>query len=105
MLGECNCFNHFKSLKRRDFLKGFAATATSAAIAAPAYAQVLWGKMREGCDFYGSPLSNDDVYTFTSTPEALNEVRRIVTSVGLPPNFEVMAANVPNAAAAIRVVN
>lgn len=52
------------------------------------------------CSYYGDSI-NEDIYSFTSTKEAIDIVDQIVKSVGLEQNFEIMAANVPNAAAVI----
>lgn len=52
------------------------------------------------CSYYGDSI-NEDIYSFSSTKEAVDIVDQIVKSVGLEQNFEIMAANVPNAAAVI----
>lgn len=52
------------------------------------------------CSYYGEEIT-DDIYSFSSTNEAIKIITRIVDAVGLEQNFEVRAANVPNAAAVI----
>lgn len=53
------------------------------------------------CSYYGEKIT-DDVYSFTSTQEAREIVSRILNVVGLEQNFEIAAANVPNALATIQ---
>ena len=64
------------------------------------YAQELL-KIKASCSYYGEAIS-DDLYGFASDAEAQAAVGRIMKYTGLPQNFVIMAANVPNAAAAIR---
>lgn len=52
------------------------------------------------CSYYGEEIT-DDVFSFSSTREAIDIVRKIVNTVGLEQNFEIMVANVPNALATI----
>lgn len=52
------------------------------------------------CSYYGEEIE-DAVYGFESDKEAEDGVQRIVDHTGLPQNFTIMAANVPNAAAEI----
>ncbi len=66
----------------------------------PAIAQELL-VIGEACSYYGEPIE-DQVYGFTSDQEAEQAVARIMRFTGLPQNFTIMAANVPNAAAVIR---
>jgi hypothetical protein len=47
------------------------------------------------------PLAEGKLMTFSSSAEADNAVGRVVQVVGLPKNFAIRAANVPNAAAVI----
>src|SRR5690606_20195236 len=54
----------------------------------------------EVCSYYGEEIE-DAVYGFASDKEAESAVQRIVDHTGLPQNFTIMAANVPNAAAEI----
>lgn len=54
--------------------------------------------LQEACSYYGEAIS-DDVYGFASDNEAEAAVKRIVDHTGLPQNFKIIAANVPNAAA------
>lgn len=53
------------------------------------------------CSYYGEEI-REDVYSFSSTQEAEDIIGRIVNIVGLEKNFEIRAANVPNALATIR---
>ena len=52
------------------------------------------------CSFTGT-LNEEQVYGFASDNEAKNALSRIMKYTGLPANFTIQAANVPNAAAAI----
>src|SRR5574337_153100 len=63
--------------------------------------QPLGFSIHNACNYYGDTLSNDPIYTFASTKEATDIVKRITDAVGLAPNFLVMAANVDNAEAVI----
>ncbi len=53
------------------------------------------------CSFYPEDKVSASLYSFESTEEALGVVKRITNAVGLEPNFKVLQANVPNAAAVI----
>jgi len=69
-------------------------------MAAPAQAQERI--LPDGyCQYAGEPLP-DDLYGFESPAEAVEAVRRIVRYTGLEANFQIRAANVPNAAAVIQ---
>jgi hypothetical protein len=57
--------------------------------------------LNNSCSYYGENIT-DDVYSFTSTQEARAIVQRILGVVGLEQNFEIAAANVPNALATIQ---
>lgn len=66
-------------------------------------AQEIWnGSLGDSCSFYGGDSIDKETYTFNSTGEAKEVIERISDSVGLPANFKVLAANVPNAMAVIR---
>ena len=52
----------------------------------------------ETCSYYGEEIV-DAVYGFESDRDAESAVEKIVDYTGLPQNFKIMAANVPNAAA------
>jgi len=52
------------------------------------------------CSYYGEAMNNS-VYGFSSSQEADNIIERILSNVGLKKNFQINAANVPNAAAVI----
>lgn len=65
------------------------------------YAQVELNFNLSGtCSYYGEAMNNS-VYGFSSSQEADNIIERIVSNVGLKKNFQINAANVPNAAAVI----
>lgn len=69
----------------------------------PVHAQERWGGTLEGaCSFYPDAEVSSDIYTFGSSDEARQIVETIAASSGLRPNFAVLQANVPNAAAVIR---
>lgn len=53
------------------------------------------------CSYYGDSLPDGPIYTFASTKEASDIVKRITDAVGLEPNFVLMAAPVENACAGI----
>jgi hypothetical protein len=53
-----------------------------------------------GCSYYGEEITGD-VNSFSSSGEAENIIKNILAIVGLKPNFEIRAADVPNAAAVI----
>ena len=71
-------------------------------IAASSYSQVL-GEIQigESCSYFGEDLPMK-VATFSSDKNAENSIQRIVEATGLPQNFSVKAASVPNAAAVIK---
>ena len=52
------------------------------------------------CSYYGEDLSRD-LYSFSSDAQARTFVERVMEYTGLPQNFDIRAANVPNAAAVI----
>jgi hypothetical protein len=55
------------------------------------------------CDYYGGATTTltTSMLSFDSNDQAVSVIKRITDSVGLPPNFLVRAAAVPNAAAVI----
>ncbi len=55
----------------------------------------------KSCSYYGEKIQ-DEVYSFNSTQEAVDIITKIVNIIGLEQNFDIMAANVPNALATIR---
>jgi hypothetical protein len=55
----------------------------------------------QACSYYGEDVV-DDVYSFQSDAEAERLIADVMKHTGLPQNFEVLAANVPNAAAVIQ---
>lgn len=57
---------------------------------------------KQYCSYYGEAPTNSAVYTFTSDNEAKQALERIMKVTGLPTNFNIMAANVPNACAVIK---
>ena len=64
-------------------------------------AQAKFDLPSETCSYFGKEI-NENIYSFKSTKEAKEIVSRIVNSVGLEQNFEILAANVPNASAVIK---
>lgn len=101
----CACCNRTNvMLNRRDLLRGASSVSILSTLNMNcASAQELWsGNLSNSCSFYGNSIADDDVYTFKSVKEAEEVVGRITDHVGLPANFSIMAANVPNAAAVIR---
>jgi hypothetical protein len=72
------------------------------ASASTAYAQDrLQINTLQVCSYYGERLQ-EDVYGFASDESARSFVTQIMRYTGLPQNFEIHAANVPNAAAVIK---
>jgi hypothetical protein len=55
----------------------------------------------QGCSFAGDRLP-DNVFTFSSDREAVEIINQILATIGARSNFEIFAANVPNAAATFR---
>ncbi len=53
------------------------------------------------CNFVGEKLPISSIYGFQSDTEASQALERIMKYTGLPTNFKIMAANVPNACAVI----
>ncbi len=96
-VAPCDCFPGLRAT-RRTFLM------TIASLLVPAFAlaqQKLVFDVKSSCSFYPGDKITDTIYNFQSTPEALEIVKRITHSVGLEPNFELLQANIPNAAAVI----
>ncbi len=96
-VAPCGCFPGL-NLTRRTFLM------TIASLLVPAFAlaqQKLVFDVKTSCSFYPGDKIKDTVYSFQSTSEALEIVKRITHAVGLEPNFELLQANIPNAAAVI----
>lgn len=87
-------------MTRRTFVCSASALVLQPALAG---AQTRWsGGVQGACSFYPTDVIERDLFTFGSNAEAFNVVKRITSAVGLEPNFEVVQANVPNAAAVIR---
>lgn len=55
----------------------------------------------KSCNYHGGLVPNRKLYGFASDREADGAVKRILSYSGLEPNFEIAAANVPNAAAVL----
>jgi hypothetical protein len=53
------------------------------------------------CNYTGEISPEEDLYGFASDNEAEDAMRRIMKYTGLPANFNIKAANVPNAAAVL----
>lgn len=56
--------------------------------------------LSKACFYDGKKLDND-IYSFSATEDAKNIIGQIVNAVGLKANFEIIAASVPNALAAM----
>ena len=54
------------------------------------------------CNYVDKPLVSNTIYGFASDNEAKQALDRIMQFTGLPTNFQIMAANVPNACAVIK---
>lgn len=88
---------------RRHFLRSCGTLLLSVASLRSAFAQERWNQgLDNTCSFYPNDVVNADVFTFGSPEEGLDVVTKITSMVGLQPNFDVLQANVPNAAAVIR---
>jgi hypothetical protein len=93
----CDCFPGLTA-SRRHVLFAIA----SAFLPAFALAQErLVFDVKSSCNFYPGDKITDPIYNFQSSYEALDIVKRITHAVGLEPNFELLQANIPNAAAVI----
>jgi Zn-dependent protease with chaperone function len=57
--------------------------------------------VKSSCHFYPSDEISDTIYSFGSSQEALDIVKRVTNAVGLEPNFELQETNIPNAIAII----
>jgi len=57
--------------------------------------------VKHSCSYIGE-LPDETLWSFASDMEAQDAVARVMNYTGLPQNFDIMAANVPNAAAVIR---
>ena len=57
------------------------------------------------CNYVDKPLASNTIYGFASDNEAKQALERIMQFTGLPTNFQIMAANVPNACAVIKCNN
>ncbi|MEZ4629468.1 MAG: M48 family metalloprotease [Deinococcales bacterium] len=70
----------------------------SMALSCVAYSQEYWGQLTDLVGYDGIPIGIE-IYTFESDREAEETMRWILDYVGIPANFIIKAANVPNAAA------
>src|SRR6185436_2480072 len=69
----------------------------------PAYSQpnnIIRNNPPVICSYYGEE-TNAEIKTFASVDETENIIKNILSIVGLKPNFEIRAADIPNAAAVI----
>jgi hypothetical protein len=66
----------------------------------PAQAQKSFGPLKYShmCSYYGEEITGD-ITTFKSGPTAEKVISKMMAVIGLKPNFELRAADVPNAAA------
>lgn len=68
----------------------------------PAQAQRMFAtdKYTDMCSYYGETITGD-ISAYDADPASENVVKNIMSVIGLRPNFELRAANVPNAAAVV----
>lgn len=69
-------------------------------VSAPAQQQLNIDASKS-CNYHGGMVPDKPIYGFASDKEAVSAVKRILSYSGLEPNFEITAANVPNAAAVL----
>ena len=93
----CNCFPGF-SATRRAVLMTIAAALLPDSASAQAKLQF---DVSSSCSFYPADKIPDAIYSFGSSQEAADIIKRITNAVGLEPNFELEQTNIPNAAAII----
>jgi hypothetical protein len=106
---SCSCFRDtpssadvWLSNSRRHFFK-LSVGLLLTGILRSAVAQERWNQgLQNTCSFYPNDVVNADVFTFGTPQEGMDVVKRITSIAGLQPNFDVLQANVPNAAAVIR---
>lgn len=104
----CDCFTSTPGshrngrLTRRALMGGIACLSVDSwlgtAKSQPQFQNILAG----ACNFYPDSSVNSNVSSFNSSADAQSVVRKITTSAGLKPNFEIISYNVPNAAAVIQ---
>lgn len=83
-------------------LRNFLCLLAFVAVVVPANAQKMFAedKYNAACSYYGETITGDIMaYDADKSTEAV--VKSILSVIGLKPNFELRAANVPNAAAVI----
>ena len=85
-----------------NFLKGLSAAVAALLLTFSAAAQVLEKfELGDACNYFGEETPSH-VHTFASSKEAEDVIMQIVETIGLPQNFDIVSAGVPNAAAVIR---
>ena len=89
------CFPGFSTTRRAVLMMLAAALLPDYALAQ----NKLTFNVKSSCSFYPGDKISDVIYSFESSQEALDIIKRITNSVGLEPNFELLQANIPNAAA------
>jgi hypothetical protein len=92
-----DCFPGLSPTRRQLLMAAAASLMPSLAFAQ----QKLQFDVKSSCSFYPGDKITDTIYNFQSSEEALIIVKRITGAVGLEPNFELLQANIPNAAAVI----
>ncbi len=94
------CSDCFPALSgsRRQFLMTVAAALLPGIAEAQ---QKLQFDVKASCSFYPGDKIADTVFNFAPSAQAIDIVKRITDSVGLQPNFELLQANIPNAAAVL----
>jgi hypothetical protein len=92
-----DCFPGFSPTRRQLLMTAAASLMPGLALAQ----QKLQFDVKSSCSFYPGDKITDAIYNFQSSEEALTIVKRITGAVGLEPNFELLQANIPNAAAVV----
>lgn len=92
-----DCFPGFSPTRRQLLMTVAASLMPGLALAQ----QKLQFDVKSSCSFYPGDKITDAIYNFELSEEALSIVKRITGAVGLEPNFELLQANIPNAAAVI----
>ena len=84
-----------------NLLKGLSAVVAACLLTFSAAAQVLEKfELGDACNYFGEETPAH-VHTFASSKEAEDMIMQILETIGLPQNFDIVSAGVPNAAAVI----
>lgn len=101
--GCLTCFGDFRGGLGRRRLVASAIGLAACLPATGAGGQTLWGSsLANTCSYFPDAKIVGDIYTFQTLQQAKQIVTEIVAVSGLKPNFEILQANVPNAAAVVR---